>query len=258
MIKLKHILQELEVGDVLLGEPTATNWNPTHPLSHAARWKELGIPYEPNTIDEKQLIQLLRDWIIKMRSDPDLGELLRELLPLKSKFPIILDPTKGRSVYDGTSFYRGTLVPLKGILSLSGWAVNDSLDFPYGVIETKAPYVWNAVSRKGFTSLTPSTDIADGFAADYMGDSGMKFTDIVKRLADGSGMLPVVIRIEDTHKDVIMNPRVMNMIGGLGEYEVLLVGSQVKTKSVIVPNWKLIQKAADELGVDLTQHFKGI
>lgn len=253
MIKLKNILREFKIGNVLLGEPDGTNWHPD-----ISRWKELGIPYEPNTIDEKQLVQLIRDWILKMRSDPDLGELLKELLPLKSKFPIILDPTKGRSVYEGTSLYRGTLVPLKDVLGLSGWAINDSLDFPYGAIETKAPYVWNAVSRKGFTSLTPSIDVADGFAADYMGDSGMRFIDIVRRLQDGSGMIPVVIRIEDTHKDVIMNPKVMNIIGGLGEYEVLLVGSQVKVKSVIVPNWKLIQEAAQKLKIDLTQYFKGL
>ncbi len=64
-------------------------------------------------------------------------------------------------------------------------------------------------------------------------------------------------RVEDTHKD-IMNPSVMNAIGGLGEYEVLLIGNKTRTKSVIVPNWEFIKKAATEIGVDLSQYFKGI
>lgn len=254
MIKLKDILQEFEVGNVLLGEPDGTNWHPD-----ISRWKELGIPYEPNTIDEMQLIQLIRDWILKMRSDPDLGELLRELLPLKKKFPIILDPTKGRSVYEGTTFYRGTLLPLSDLIYRnSGWKLNTSPDFPYGAIESNIPYTWEVTGRKGFTSFTPVAETADGFAADYMQSNGMRFTNIVNRLEDGSGMIPTIITIADTYPDAIMNPKVLNAIGGLGEYEVLVLGKQIKARSVIVPNWKLIQEAAQKLGVDLTQHFKGL
>jgi len=55
-----------------------------------------------------------------------------------------------------------------------------------------------------------------------------------------------------------MNPKVMNAIGGLGEYEVLLVGNKTRANSVIVPNWEFIKKAATEIGVDLSQYFKGI
>lgn len=254
MIKLKDILQEFETGNVLLGAPDGTNWHPD-----TSKWKELGIPYEPNTIDEKQLIQLIRDWILKMRSDPDLGELLRELLPLKKKFPIILDPTKGRSVYEGTTFYRGTLLPLSDLIYRnSGWKLNTSPDFPYGAIESNIPYTWEVTGRKGFTSFTPVAETADGFAADYMQSNGMRFTNIVNRLEDGSGMIPAIITIADTYPDAIMNPKVLNAIGGLGEYEVLVLGKQIKARSVIVPNWKLIQEAAQKLGVDLTQHFKGL
>lgn len=261
MIKLTNILSELGVGGVLFGEPKGVSWNPLGTDNYAGfenKWKELGLPYEPNTIDEKQLLDLLRGWITQEEKDPKLGEFLKQLLPLKKKFPTILDPIKGRSIYDGTSFYRGTLVPLKDILNLNNWTTNNSVDFPFGSIESRSPYNWSAVSEKGFTSLTPSAEIADGFAADYMSKNGMKFTDIVNRLVDGSGMIPIIVKIQDTHPDVIMNPKVMNLIGGLGEYEVLLIGSKAKVEAVIVPNWQLIEKAADELGVNLTQYFKGL
>lgn len=258
MIKLKDILREFETGNVLLGEPTGRYWNPTDPALYS-KWKELGIPYEPNTIDEKQLVQLIRDWVVKMKSDPELGDLLQELLPLKTKFPIILDPTKGRNAYEGTTFYRGTLLPLSDLIYRnSGWKLNTSPDFPYGAIESNIPYTWEVTGQKGFTSFTPVAETADGFAADYMQSNGMRFTNIVNRLEDGSGMIPVILTIPDTYPEAIMNPKIMNVIGGLGEYEVLVLGKQIKVKSVIVPNWKLIQEAAQKLGVDLTQHFKGL
>jgi hypothetical protein len=55
-----------------------------------------------------------------------------------------------------------------------------------------------------------------------------------------------------------MNPQVMNEIGGLGEYEVLLIGGQTKVESVIIPNWELIKSAGEEEGIDVTEYFKGL
>ena len=72
-------------------------------------------------------------------------------------------------------------------------------------------------------------------------------------------MIPVILKIDDTYPTALMNPRVMNLVGGLGEYEVFVIGDQIKVKSIIVPNWKIIQdKAEDGLGVDLTKYFKGL
>ena len=257
---MKHIqlfeefINEIETGKVLFGEPKGSEWDPRF----TDRWNALKIPFEPNTMDEKQLLDLLRAWITKEDRNPKLGALLKELLPLKKKFPVVLDPIKGRDVYDGTSFYRGTLIPIKDVLNLKGWFKNNSVDFDYGAIETNAPYTWTSITNKGFTSLTPAAEVADGFAADYMNKNGMKWADIINRLESGSGMIPVIIRIEDTHPNAIMNPKIMNEIGGLGEYEVLLVGTKTKVKSVIVPNWEFIEKAAKEIGADLTKYFKGI
>ena len=252
MIKLKHILQEFETGDVLLGAP-----NHMAAPDELNRWKELGIPYEPNTIDERQLLLLLRNWITKEDKNPELGKFLKELLPLKKKFPIILDPTKGRSAYEGKSLYRGTLLPLQDLIYRdSGWKLNNSVDFQKGAIESEIPYTWTAVGEKGFTSWTPSPETADGFAADYMSKNGMTFKNIIDRLEDGSGMIPVILKIADTYPTALMNPRVMNLIGGLGEYEVFVISDQIKVKSIIVPNWKLIQDEA--VDVDLTKYFKGL
>ena len=71
-------------------------------------------------------------------------------------------------------------------------------------------------------------------------------------------MIPVILTIKDTYPDALMNPKVMNLIGGLGEYEILVIGKQINVDSIIIPNWEFIQKAADEEGVNLSKHFKGI
>ena len=121
----EDFVNEIETGKVLLGEPKGANWSPIY----TDRWKELKIPFEPNTMDEMELLDLLRDWITKESKNPKLGEFLKQLLPLKKKFPKVLDPTSGREVYDGNTFYRGTLIPLKDVLKLKGWFRNNSIDF---------------------------------------------------------------------------------------------------------------------------------
>ena len=252
MIRLKDLLNELEVGDVLLGEPIGKK----RQLPKPSAWKELGIPYEPNTIDEKQLIDLLRDWITKETKNPKLVEFLKQLLPLKSKFPKILDPTEGRELSTGTSFYRGTLIPLKDVLKLSSWefttesSTNDA-------IQSKDPYTWTPTSQKGFTSLTPSIQVAGRFVVKYISDNNITFSDMLSHIEDGSGMVPVIIEINKTHPNIIMNPDVMNLIGPeLNESEVFMINDHVKVKSVIIPNWKYIEKAAVKTSVDLSKYFK--
>jgi len=252
MIRLKDLLNELEVGDVLLGEPIGKKLQ----LPNASAWKELGIPYEPNTIDEKQLIDLLRNWIVKEIKNPKLVEFLKQLLPLKSKFPKILDPAEGRELYTGTSFYRGTLIPMKDVLKLSSWEFTTE-NSTNDAIQSKDPYTWTPASQKGFTSVTPSIQVAGRFTIQYMTANNITFSDMLSHIEDGSGMIPVIIEINDTHPNIIMNPKVMNLIGtDLYEDEVFMIVDHVKVKSVIIPNWKYIEKAAVKTGVDLSKYFK--
>ena len=246
--------EAFDTGKVLMGDPDGAKT--TYKYSQD-QWKRLGVPFEPNTMDEKQLIDLLREWIKGESRNPELGKLLKELMPLKKKFPQILDPIKGRDVYDGTFFYRGTLVPMKDMLALKGWFVNGDVSFYEGAIECKAPYVWNSINTKGFTSLTPSPETAQEFALAYMQEAGMDYnTTLIDRIQEGSGMIPVLVKIEDTHKDVIMNPNFLNTVGGLMEYETFLIGNKTKAYSMIIPYWDRIELIAQQIDVDLSQYFK--
>jgi hypothetical protein len=263
MIRLKNILEELEVGKVLFGDP---DW-----LSRPDRWKDLKIPYEANTDDEKHLIQLLKRWIMEPHKakDPELGQKLKELLPLKSKFPRVLDPSKGRKIYEGTTLYRGTLLPLKDLMNVGGmWHFDGDVNFNGDAISNKTPYVWRAVgnSEKGFTSFTPESSIANNFAVSIAGEYGVMQKDrdydrFVEKMIDGDymGMVPVVLEIPDTYPAALFNPQLtLALSNWFSEYEVLVIGDSVKISKVNVIDWYYYVRAFKRVGVDPAQYFKGL
>lgn len=263
MIRLKNILEELEIGKVLFGDP---DW-----LSRPDRWKDLKIPYEPNTDDEKHLIQLLKKWIMEPHKakDPELGQKLKELLPLKSKFPRVLDPSKGRKIYEGTTLYRGTLLPLKDIMNMSGvWEPNNDVKYVGDAIANKSLYNWSAVGsgEKGFTSFTPADGVAENFAATIAGEYGVMQKDrdydrFVEKMVNKEymGMIPVVLEIPDTYPTALFNPQLtVALTSWFSEYEVLVVGDSVKVSRVNIINWYYYERAFKRAGVDPAQYFKGL
>jgi len=263
MIKLADILTELEIGKVLFGDP---DW-----LSRPDKWKDLNIPYEPNTDDEKHLIQLLKKWIVEPHKakDPELGQKLKELLPLKSKFPRVLDPSKGRKIYEGTTLYRGTLLPLKDIMNMGGvWENNKTAALTNYGLSNKSPYMWSAVGsgEKGFTSFTPADGVAENFAATIAGEYGVMqrprdYDQFVEKMVDGEyvGMIPVVLEIPDTYPTALFNPQLtVALTNWFAEYEVLVVGNSIKISKVNIVNWEYYEKAFEKAGVDPAQYFKGL
>jgi hypothetical protein len=263
MIKLTDILEELEIGKVLFGDP---DW-----MNRPNRWKDLNISYEPNTDDEKHLIQLLKRWIMEPHKakDPELGQKLKELLPLKSKFPRVLDPSKGRKIYDGTTLYRGTLLPLKDIMNMGGvWEYNKTAALTNYGISNKSSYMWSAVGsgEKGFTSFTPADGVAENFAATIAGEYGVMqrnrdYDRFVEKIVNGEyvGMIPVVLEIPDTYPTALFNPQLTILLSDfLSEYEVLVVGDSVKISKVNIVHWEYYEKAFERAGVDPAQYFKGL
>lgn len=257
---MKHIklfedfINEFDTGSVLLGDPTT--------LGRPSKWEELGIKFEPNTADETELIQMMKDWIFNVKANPKMGQILKELLPLKKKFPKILEPSKGRTVYEGTSLYRGTLIPFKDVLSLKGkWTYNDNIDMFGGSLNLKTTYNWESINRKGFTSFTPSIDIAEDFAGSLSSENYGEIVaakTIVKRLLDGSkdGMIPVIVKIKDTHPLAIMNPVFTQSVHEfMNEFEVFVIGNKIKVDEVIIPGWYYYERDAKELGLDLKKYF---
>ena len=264
MIKLKNILQELEVGKVLFGDPNK--------VVRLDRWQKLGIEQEPNTEDEDRIIRLLQKWITQPhlgKNDVELGEKLKQLLPLKNKFPKVLDPTAGRDLYEGTSLYRGTVIPLKDLMNMTGtWSVDNGVGFIGGALVNSAPYTWSALGSgyKGFTSFTPDDSIAETFAQSYASENGIMQTKrdydlFAQKVVQGdyTGMVPVVLEIPDTYPTALINPYVTLALTDLfTEYEVLVLGDSIKVPKGRLINWADYARAFDNAGADPAQYFKGL
>jgi len=264
VIKLKNILEELEVGKVLFGDP-----NKVYKLD---RWQKLGIEKEPNTEDEDRIIRLIQKWITQPhlgKNDTELGDKLKQLLPLKNKFPRVLDPTSGRDLYEGTSLYRGTVIPLKDVMNMTGtWKLDNSVGFVGGALANSAPYTWSAIGSgyKGFTSFTPDDSIAETFAQSYASENGIMQTKrdydrFVEKMVAGEyiGMVPVVLQIPDTYPTALINPYLSLALTDLfTEYEVFVLGDSIKVPKVNLINWADYARAFDNAGVDPAQYFKGL
>lgn len=263
MIKLKDILFEFEIGNTLLGDPTN--------LYKPEKWKELGIPFEPNTDDERKLVHLMQKWITrpdKARKDSQLGEMLKQLLPLKSKFPKILDPSQGRNLYEGKSLYRGTLLPIEDVMNLKGTWQFSTDEFPTGAIKTRASYAWNAAgsSEKGFTSFTPDSSIANNFAASIAGEYGVMqktrdYDRFVEKMINNEyiGMIPVVIEIPDTYPSALMNPQYTVALSNfLAEFEVFVLGNNIRVSSINIFDWEYYERAFKRANVKPSNYFKGL
>lgn len=249
--------ESFEYGDQLLTDPDGVQFKD--------RLKALKLPAEPNTYDEQRFIEMLRDWFHDEYAESRLGDILWELLPLKKKFPKVLDPTKGRNLYDGTTLYRGTMIPLSTVLGLKGqWKRYNGVGLMGEAIELDTKFNWSFKGDKGFTSFTPASETAEEFADQISYEEFKPFKPgygIVKRLSENStgGKIPVILKIKDTHPQALFNPQFTTSISAFRtEWEIFVVGAKAQVDGIIIPRWDDYERAATEMGVDLSQYFKGV
>lgn len=252
-----NVLESFEYGDQLLTDPDGVQFKD--------RLKALKLPAEPNTYDEQRFIEMLRDWFHDEYAESRLGDILWELLPLKKKFPKVLDPTKGRNLYDGTTLYRGTMIPLSTVLGLKGqWKRYNGVGLMGEAIELDTKFNWSFKGDKGFTSFTPASETAEEFADQISYEEFKPFKPgygIVKRLSENStgGKIPVILKIKDTHPQALFNPQFTTSISAFRtEWEIFVVGAKAQVDGIIIPRWDDYETAATEMGVDLTKYFNGI
>ena len=253
----EYIKEAFEYGDQLLTDPDGVQFKD--------RLKALKLPVEPNTYDEQRFIEMLKDWFNHEQADGALGSVLWELLPLKKKFPKVLEPTEGRSkMYEGTEFFRGTMMPLKQVLGLTKtWKSYQGVGlYSQSAIEANVKFVWNAKGKKGFTSFSPASETAEEFS-DHAGyEEYGSFTpgySIVKKLQEGdtSGNIPVILKIKDTHPQAIMNPEFTSTVSFFhDEFEIFVIGGSIQVDGIIIPRWEQFTNAAATEGFeDLDKYF---
>jgi hypothetical protein len=248
------ITEAFEYEDQLLTDPDGVQFKD--------RLKALKLPVEPNTYDEQRFIEMLKDWFNHEQADGALGSVLWELLPLKKKFPKVLDPSKGRNLYEGTTLYRGTMLPLSKVLALKGqWKKYTGVGLYGDAIEMDVKFKWDFKGDKGFTSFTPASETAEGFADSISYEEFKPFRPgygVTKTLGSGSigGKIPVILKIKDTHPQALFNPQFTTSISPfLDEWEIFLVGYTAQVDGIMIPRWDDYENAAIDLGVDLSQYF---
>jgi len=236
-VKLKRLLKEFEAGDKLFADKgnnagSTTNWK---------NWieKMYAPDYEPNTEDEDKLLTLLSAYL----ENPESGDFgsalnLKDLLPLKKKFPKVLDPSvpsTARERAGGGStevpgydkhVWRGAtmkLSTLQKLLPKGEWFGSPAHDWSAGFINPGITY--KSRGSYGFTSFSASGAQASVFKGKY-----------------DQQRVSVIIGIKNTHPKLLFTPGFMNALSRYAEYETLFVGKAVKPDIIIINDPRIIRQ----------------
>ena len=236
-MKLKRLIKEFEAGDKLFADRgnnagSTTNWK---------NWieKMYAPDYEPNTEDEDKLLTLLSAYL----ENPDSGDFgsalnLKDLLPLKKKFPKVLDPSvpsTARERAGGGStdlagyndhVWRGAtmkLSTLQKLLPKGEWFGSPSHDWSAGFVNPGITY--KSRGSYGFTSFSQSSAQASTFKGKY-----------------DEQRVSVIIGIKNTHPKLLFTPGFMNALSRYAEYETLFVGKAVKPDIIIINDPRILKQ----------------
>jgi hypothetical protein len=250
-VKLKRLIKEFEVGDKLFAD-IGNNAGPH------ARWKDLikrlyAPDYEPNTEDEDNLLTLLSAYLEHPEAGvSSWGLNLKDLLPLKKKFPKILDPSvpsTARERAGGGStdlagyndhVWRGAtmkLSTLQKLLPKGEWFGSPAHDWSAGFINPGITY--KSRGSYGFTSFSQSSAQASTFKGKY-----------------DEQRVSVIIGIKNTHPKLLFTPGFMNALSRYAEYETLFVGKAVKPDIIIINDPRVIQQLIKDIQAEEERIYK--
>ena len=249
----KNIFEKLNVGDKLWADETFSGLNLDTYLINF--FKNLYAPdFEPNTKDEDELLKTLKKYYFENTGAKDLGKLLKGLVPLKSKFPKILDPAQSKDVggsgkpwqtgYEGYAWRGATmklselqkLIPQSRLIGqvnekdpkkirIDGFAIDD----PNFIYKSRGGY--------GFTSFSLDAYTSYAFKGQFDDDR-----------------VSVVYGVKLTDPNLIMNPDMSNLLSKYKEYETLYVGDKVKPDVIMVTDKRIIEQFKDDARTAKTEN----
>lgn len=246
----EQFLNEIETGEVLLGDHPG-NMGIGGPSS--ATWAKFKLKYEVNTDDENEFLKWFRMWTNRQVKTPQLGEMLNDLLPLKKKFPNILDPTahtiKSRKYHSPDKVYRVTAAPIRDIIKLSNWKEVELGHDPHALVADNTSYVHKVKNKVKVTSFSTSFNTVDDFITQIDIDMESSPEEWVKYLSAGNlnskgAVMTVIMELPIDHPRLIMNPEASNVLSMFGEYEVFYIGTSIKPTRIFIPTWDRVKTAA--------------
>ena len=235
----RDIQERLDVGDKLWADEGGV-------AVLLKRWKgfieKLYAPdYEPNTEDEEKVLGLLMNYFRTNKSD-ELGVYLKDLVPLKSKFPQILDPRaqgyipasseETEWVSNGGDYaWRGATMPLSQAQKLIRDAEykHTRMFSDRGFVINQPNITYVSRGERGFTSF--SSDLRG--AIQFKGKMG-------------SDAVSVIYGVKKSNPNLVMNPDASDSISMFKENETLYVGDNVQPDVVIINDVRIIGKMYQE------------
>ena len=235
----RDIQERLDVGDKLWADEGGV-------AVLLKRWKgfieKLYAPdYEPNTEDEEKVLGLLMNYFRTNKSG-ELGVYLKDLVPLKSKFPQILDPRaqgyipasseETEWVSNGGDYaWRGATMPLSQAQKLIRDAEykHTRMFSDRGFVINQPNITYVSRGERGFTS----------FSSDLKG--ALQFKGKM-----GSDAVSVIYGVKKSNPNLVMNPDASDSISMFKENETLYVGDNVQPDVVIINDVRIIGKMYQE------------
>ena len=236
-MKLEDIYEKLNVGDKLWADiegEQKEDWGKFISKLYAP-------DFEPNTDDEKKVLKALANYFRTNKSG-ELGVYLKDLVPLKSKFPQILDPRAQNQVPDssydtewvsngGDYAWRGATMPLSQAQKLIRDAEYKHTPFfsNRGFVINQPNITYVSRGERGFTSF--SSDLKG--AIQFKGKMG---TDAVS----------VIYGVKKSNPNLVMNPDASDSISVFKENETLYVGDNVQPDVVIINDVRIMGQMYQE------------
>ena len=233
----RDIQERLDVGDKLWADVDGggkKSWNDFISKLYAP-------DFEPNTEDEEKVLGLLMNYFRTNKSS-GLEIYLKDLLPLKSKFPKILDPQaqdyipaaseETEWVSNGGDYaWRGATMPLSQAQKLIRNAEykHTRMFSDRGFVINQPNITYVSRGERGFTSF--SSDLRG--AIQFKGKMG---TDAVS----------VIYGVKKSNPNLVMNPDASDSISMFKENETLYVGDNVQPDVVIINDVRIIGKMYQE------------
>jgi hypothetical protein len=214
-------ISEFNYGDYLFADPDSGAFDNVTFKKFLKKWSS---KKEVNTEDEENFLIDLESYISDNIAPTNFTTILKALMPLKSKFPGILDPNKASVT--SKFVYRGTNIPIN---SISKYTSKKTESY----IEYDNPIKLKPKGTKGFISFSIDDSIAFEFATDF-GNSEDQTIELLNK-----GLISVIICIPMSDPNLIMNPDFIKNLTFTSyndeELETFYLGDSLTTSKILIP-----------------------
>lgn len=227
MIKLKSLLAEFEFGNIPFSDGNSKLINTSDRKDFKSFLKKWSYELETNTADENLFLKKLITYINsieRFRGSQAFVDALKSLLPLKSKFPGILDP-KTSNDHKGM-VYRGTTIPIKTLIKQKPNIKSNYIEFN---TNTKL----KSKGNRNFLSFSVVQSIAEDFTSQF-GTLDQLMEDYMEK-----GLVPAIIGLDISNPNLILNPDFLVLFNSYGsgsdEGETFYIGKSLTVNKILVP-----------------------